>query len=349
MMFGPTGAGKSTALALLAMQMRRYENASIFVFDKGMSMYATTKACRGQHFNIAGEKNGLQFAPLYALGTTQDRTWALDWIDTILKLNGVNSSPGDRYKIANTLKLMDKEGKRQLSDFVGLINVPHIKEALLPYTDSMLLNAKEDTFALSSFTTFEMEELMGLGERWALPILLYLFRRIEKSLHGQPAFIILDEAWLMLAHPAFREKITEWLRVLRKANCALLMATQNISDAVDSPIWNVLLSQTATKIFLPNFQANDMAETYANMGLNPHQINIIARAVAKRQYYLVSENGCRLFNFALGPLALAFAGASDKETVQKIQNLEETHGDEWVSVWLESRGLSLADYQGEAA
>mgnify|MGYP001217252298 CR=1 FL=1 len=36
-------------------------------------------------------------------------------------------------------------------------------------------------------------------------------------------------------------------------------------------------------------------------------------------------------------------------TVQKIQNLEETHGDEWVSVWLESRGLSLADYQGEAA
>lgn len=153
----------------------------------------------------------------------------------------------------------------------------------------------------------------------------------------------------MLAHPAFREKITEWLRVLRKANCALLMATQNISDAVDSPIWNVLLSQTATKIFLPNFQANDMAETYANMGLNPHQINIIARAVAKRQYYLVSENGCRLFNFALGPLALAFAGASDKESVQKIQNLEETHGDEWVSVWLESRGLSLADYQGEAA
>ena len=319
---GETGAGKSTALALLAMQMRRYENASIFVFDKGMSMYATTKACRGQHFNIAGEKNGLQFAPLYALGTKQDRTWALDWIDTILKLNGVNSTPGDRYKIANTLKLMDKEGKRQLSDFVGLINVPHIKEALLPYTDSMLLNAKEDTFALSSFTTFEMEELMGLGERWALPILLYLFRRIEKSLHGQPAFIILDEAWLMLAHPAFREKITEWLRVLRKANCALLMATQNISDAVDSPIWNVLLSQTATKIFLPNFQANDMAETYANMGLNPHQINIIARAVAKRQYYLVSENGCRLFNFALGPLALAFAGASDKETVQTIQNLE---------------------------
>lgn len=348
-MFGPTGAGKSTALALLAMQMRRYENASIFVFDKGMSMYATTKACGGQHFNIAGEKNGLQFAPLYALDTPQDRTWALDWIDTILKLNGLNTTPGDRHKIAKTLELMHNEGKRQLSDFVGLINVPNIKETMLAYTDSMLLNAEKDTFALSSFTTFEMEELMGLGERWALPILLYLFRRIEKSLHGQPAFIMVDEAWLMLSHAFSREKIAELFRVARKLNCALLLATQNISDAVDSPIWNVLLSQTATKIFLPNFQANEMAETYANMGLNRHQINIISRAVAKREYYLVSENGCRLFNFALGPLALAFAGASDKESVQKIQNLEETYGDEWVSVWLESRGLSLADYQREAA
>lgn len=243
---------------------------------------------------------------------------------------------------------MGKEDKRQPSDSVGLINVLHIKEALLSYTNSMLLNAKESTSTLSSFATSEMEELMGLSERWALPILLYFFRRIEKSLHGQPALTILDEAWLVLAHPVLREKITEWFRVLRKANRTLLMVTQNISDTVDSPIWNVFLSRTAAKIFLLNFQANDMVETYANMGLSPHQINIIARAAAKRRYYLVSENGCRLFNLALGSLALAFAGAPDKETVQKIQNLEGTHGDEWVSIWLELRGLSLADYQGEA-
>lgn len=44
-MFGPTGSGKSTALTLLAMQMRRYQGANIFVFNKGLSMYATTKAC----------------------------------------------------------------------------------------------------------------------------------------------------------------------------------------------------------------------------------------------------------------------------------------------------------------
>jgi type IV secretory pathway VirB4 component len=111
--------------------------------------------------------------------------------------------------------------------------------------------------SLSDFTVFEIEELMNLGEKFALPVLLYLFRRIERALNGQPAVIILDEAWLMLGHPAFRAKIREWLKVLRKANCLVLMATQSLSDAANSGILDVIVESTATKIFLPNVYARD--------------------------------------------------------------------------------------------
>ena len=120
-----------------------------------------------------------------------------------------------------------------------------------------LLDAEEDGLSLSDFTVFEIEELMNLGEKYALPVLLYLFRRIERSLHGQPAAIILDEAWLMLGHPVFRAKIREWLKVLRKANCLVLMATQSLSDAANSGILDVIVESTATKIFLPNVYARD--------------------------------------------------------------------------------------------
>ena len=67
-----------------------------------------------------------------------------------------------------------------------------------------LLDAKTDGLSLSDFTVFEIEELIKYGDRYALPVLLYLFRRIERSLQGQPAAILLDEAWLMLGHPVFR-------------------------------------------------------------------------------------------------------------------------------------------------
>jgi type IV secretory pathway VirB4 component len=187
---------------------------------------------------------------------------------------------------------------------------------------------------------------MNLGDKYALPTLLYLFRRIERALNGQPAAIILDEAWVMLAHPAFRAKIKEWLKVLRKANCLVLMATQSLSDAANSGILDVIVESTATKIFLPNIFARDedTSALYRRMGLNSRQIDILATAIPKRQYYYMSESGSRLYDLALGPLALSFVGASDKESVAAIQALENKHGSAWIDQWLASRGLHLNNY-----
>lgn len=206
-----------------------------------------------------------------------------------------------------------------------------------------LLDAQDDGLSLSDFTTFEIEELMNLGEKYALPTLLYLFRRIERSLHGQPAAIILDEAWIMLGHKAFREKIREWLKVMRKANCLVLMATQNLSDAANSGILDVIVESTATKIFLPNVHARDedASALYRRMGLNTRQIEVLASAVTKRQYYSVSESGRRLYDLALGPIAMAFVGASDKESIATIKHLISKHGDDWVHQWLDIKGLKL--------
>ncbi|EHO0169621.1 VirB4 family type IV secretion/conjugal transfer ATPase [Salmonella enterica] len=356
-MFGPTGAGKSTHLAILAAQLRRYAGMSIFAFDKGMSMYplaagirAATKGTSGLHFTVAADDERLAFCPLQFLSTKGDRAWAMEWIDTILALNGVETTPAQRNEIGNAIMSMHASGARTLSEFSVTIQDEAIREAIRQYTVDgamgHLLDAEEDGLALSDFTVFEIEELMNLGEKFALPVLLYLFRRIERALTGQPAVIILDEAWLMLGHPAFRAKIREWLKVLRKANCLVLMATQSLSDAANSGILDVIVESTATKIFLPNIYARDedTAALYRRMGLNARQIEILAQAVPKRQYYYVSENGRRLYDLALGPLALAFVGASDKESVAIIKNLEAKFGDQWVDEWLRSRGLALDEY-----
>lgn len=350
MMFGPTGAGKSTHLGIIAAQLRRYFGMSIYSFDKGMSMYPLTKAVGGQHFTVAADDDRLAFCPLQFLDTKGDRGWAMEWIDTILALNGVNTTPAQRNDIGSAIMSMHASGARTMSEFTVTIQDETIREALRQYTvdGSMghLLDAEEDGLALSDFTTFEIEELMNLGEKFALPVLLYLFRRIERSLKGQPAAIILDEAWLMLGHPAFRAKIREWLKVLRKANCFVLMATQSLSDAANSGILDVIVESTATKIFLPNIYARDedASALYRRMGLNARQIEILATAEPKRQYYYVSENGRRLYDLALGPLALAFVGASDKESVATIKQLEARYGDAWVHEWLASRNLNLNDY-----
>lgn len=350
-MFGPTRSGKSTHLGLIVAQLRRYPDMMIYFFDKGMSIYPLAKAVGGKHFTVAGDEDLLAFCPLQFLSTKSDRAWAMEWIDTILALNNVETTPAQRNEIGNAIMSIYASGAKTLSEFSVTIQDETIREALRQYTidGSMgfLLDAEEDGLALSDFTVFEIEELMGLGEKYALPVLLYLFRRIERSLQGQPAAIILDEAWLMLGHPVFRAKIRTWLKTLAKANCLVLLATQNISDAANSGILDVIVESTATKIFLPNIYARDEATSalYRHMGLNKRQIDIIASAVPKQQYYYVSEQGRRIYELALGPLALSFVGATDKESIAAIKALETKHGDAWVSEWLTSRGVSLAEFR----
>lgn len=116
--------------------------------------------------------------------------------------------------------------------------------------------------------------------------------------------------------------------MLRKANCAVVLATQSISDAERSGIIDVLKESCPTKICLPNGAARERGtrEFYERIGINERQIEIMATALPK---YVVSPDGRRLFDMALGPVALAFAGASGKEDLKRIQTLSAEHGGDW--------------------
>ena len=154
----------------------------------------------------------------------------------------------------------------------------------------------------------------------------------------------------MLGRLVFREKIREWLKILRKANCLVVMATQSLSDSVNSGILDAIIESTASKIFLPNAYAREeeTAPVYRQFGLNERQIEIIAGGVPKRDYYYVSERGRRLYELALGPLALAFVGVSDKDSVLEVRKCEARFGKGWVDEWLRRRGLRLSQYVGGA-
>jgi type IV secretion system protein VirB4 len=352
LVFGPTGSGKSTLLALIAAQFRRYAGAQIFAFDKGRSMMPLTLAAGGDHYEIGGDDpdgaSALAFCPLSDLSTDTDRAWAAEWVETLVAVQGVLITPDHRNAISRQIGLMAEARGRSLSDFVSGVQMREIKDALHHYTVDgpmgQLLDAERDGLQLGSFQTFEIEQLMNMGERNLVPVLTYLFRRIEKRLTGAPSLIILDEAWLMLGHPVFRDKIREWLKVLRKANCAVLLATQSISDAERSGIIDVLKESCPTKICLPNGAAREPGtrEFYERIGFNERQIEIVAAASPKREYYVASPEGRRLFNMALGPVALSFVGASGKDDLKRILALKKAEAN-WPVHWLKERGIDHAE------
>src|SRR5229473_1097152 len=118
-------------------------------------------------------------------------------------------------------------------------------------------------------------------------------------------------------------------------------------DRANSPYRDVILESCPTKLYLPNAEARNpqTRELYRKFGLSDRQIDMIAEAAPKRDYYYVSPLGRRLFQFALGPAALAFIGAGSKEDVLEARRMIAEFGERWRVEWLRSRGLTeWADY-----
>lgn len=364
LIFGPTGAGKSTLLAVILAQFRRYRSrsrrdgsavqATVTAFDKGGSLYALCSAIGGKHYDIGiDDSPDLALCPLADIDTAGDALWAEEWIETCYALRSEEPlTPQQRHEIHRAIALLREAPRtdRSMTHFVTMVQDERLSSTLRHYTVEggmgHLLDGREDSVRFSNFTVFEIDELMELGSKNAIPVLLYLFRRFEKSLDGQPAILSLDEAWVMLGHPAFREKIRKWLKELRKKNCAVVLATQSLSDATGSGLMDVLIEQCPTKIFLPNKEAESpaSAELYRAFNLNPREIELLKNGRYKRDYYYKSPLGRRMFELGLGPLALSFVAISDKDELREVRAFEEEYGSDWPLRWLEKRGIDYEKY-----
>lgn len=344
---GPTGAGKSVLLALLALSFRRYRNAQIFAFDFGGSIRAATLAMGGHYHDLGGAAPP-SLQPLARIDEVTERTWAVDWLAVVLAREGASLTPDNRDRLWSALGALAATpvDQRTISGLIALLQDGALKLALRPYAiggaAGRLLDGEHETLSSASVETFETEGLVG--SPGAAAVLAYLFHRIESRLDGRPTLVIIDEGWLALDDPQFAGQLREWLKTLRKKNAAVVFATQSLADIKDSPIAPAIIESCPTRLFLPNARAleSQIAEIYAGFGLNARQTEIIARATPKRDYYVQSPVGDRLFDLSLGDVALAFTATSSKVDQALIDATLADAPEDFASAWLRARGLSWA-------
>ncbi|WP_010511123.1 conjugal transfer protein TrbE [Komagataeibacter europaeus] len=360
---GPTGAGKSVLLALMALQFRRYAGAQVFAFDFGGSLRAATLAMGGDWHDFGGglteqegadhgageQGSGVSLQPLARIDDPTERAWASEWLGQILVREGVTLTPEVKSYLWSALNSLASSPahERTLSGVVALLQSNALKQALAPYClggpYGRLLDADAEQLGHADVVVFETEGLIGSGA--ASPVLSYLFHRIEGRLDGRPTLLVIDEGWLVLDDGDFAGQLREWLKTLRKKNASVVFATQSLSDIANSSIAPAVMESCPTRIFLPNERAIEpqIAAIYRDFGLNERQITIIARAASKREYYCQTRRGNRLFELGLGPVALALCAASGKDDHRQIDAVLAEHGrDGFLPVWFEARGVMWA-------
>ena len=344
---GPTGYGKSVLLGLIASSFMKYKDSRVYFFDKDASSRVLTYAIGGEFHDLGNDE--LSFQPLANIEIVEEKEWAYGWILEILEQENVKVSPTQKEKI---WKVLDNLAKtpielRTISNFYTSVNDREIKEALIPYKIGGALgkyfDSDKDTLNFSRWQVFEMNQVIN-NKKGITPLLSYIFRRIENSLDGNPCIIILDECWMFFDNPIFAAKIREWLKVLRKKNCSVIFATQELGDILNSKLFTTVLDACQTKVFLPNPNAfaDNYIPIYEKFGLNKTEIEIISKATKKKEYYYKSTKGSRLFELDLKEKTLSLIASSDLAKQNKAKELKEIYrnANDFTREWL-SYGESI--------
>lgn len=354
--FGPPGAGKSTVLNALVAQHFRYPHAQAFAFDLGYSMATLCEAANGAHYDIGAPDSKVGFCPLAAIDTPADRAWATDYMVTLTTLRlkeGESLSTAQVNEIGRAINQMaadtTESRHRTLTDFLATVQDNAIKEALVYYTlDEQhgrlggLLDAEQDSLASNRFIVFETSQLIALGDTAVIAVFLYLFRQIEKRVaRSIPSMVTIDEGFRTFGNPLALQKLDFFLETMRKENVAVGFATQNLEKVLNSIVGSTIIQATATKIMLPNSAATTqtVAPLYRAFDLNEKQIQNLAYARPKQDYFIMNTDGRRMIQFGFGKVALAFLGVSGKDQMALVREMKAQHGPMWVYHYMQDRGV----------
>jgi type IV secretory pathway VirB4 component len=238
-------------------------------------------------------------------------------------------------------------GERTITGLAVLLQSNDLKQALRPYciggAYGRLLDAEAEHLGSADVQAFEIEGLVGTGA--APAVLSYLFHRIGDRLDGRPTLLIIDEGWLALDDEGFANQLREWLKNSGRRTLPS-SSPRNRSRTLTAAISRPPSSKAARRgCLLPNERAIEPQITaiYRRFGLNDRQIEILARATPKRDYYCQSRRGNRLFELGLSEVGLALCAASSKSDQTRIAESSPSMGrTAFLAAWLRDRGVEWA-------
>ena len=301
-------------------------------------------------YDLGQAANNINLCPLAQINDPEVMSWAAEWLEMLIEMVAPGLvTPARRILLNDALKNLAASttcaAERTLTEYITSVQDEDMKAALgfysLNQSGGYLLDGDHDDINYASFNVFEIASLLE-REKIAPAVLTYLFFQIQRRLKGAPSLLVVDEAWTAMRDKLFSEKIRGWLKTFRKLNCAVVLATQSIADVVNSTIRDAVFESCPTKILLanPDAKGSKIGEFYRDfLQLNERQVNLISHMTRKREYYIISPKGRRLFSLGLGPVALAFVGASGADDLARVRELKEHYGRLWPVQWLKEREL----------
>ena len=300
---GKPGTGKTVLEMVWLAQMQKFHQPeagkplSCVLFDKDLGASIGVRAMGGRYYPL---KNGRPsgFNPFQLEPTPNNMTFLEQLVKQLVKYESFPITPRQEKQISDAIRaVMDTPKQyRKLSSLNEFFppteeNGLHMRLSRWCGNGALawLFDNEEDTLDVDNFPIvgFDVTEFLENDET-RTPTILYLFHRIENLFDGRRVAIFLDEFWKLLDDPAFEDLVKNKLATIRKQDGFLIMFTQSPQQVLKSDIAFAIIGQTATKIMLPNPEA-DMDDYINGFKLTHREYEIVKGLGEKSRQFLIKS------------------------------------------------------------
>jgi type IV secretion system protein VirB4 len=284
---GPTGSGKTVLIGFLLAMLERQRVTQV-VIDKDRGLEILVRALGGEYLPLeSGVPTG--FNPLQLPAEPLHVEFQKLWLRSLARRPGgvpltVREQADLDHALRGTLAL--EPGQRRLSRLVEFLDPTDPEGVHARLTCWCASTRGEYAWVFDNATDSVVARMTGpavvgldvtdfLGhETIRGPVSLYVFHLIRRLLDGRRLVCWMDEFWRLLGDPGFASFAKDGPKTWRKQNGVMCLATQSVSDVLESPISRTIVEQTPTKVFFPNSDA-DAEEYRVGFGLTEREFRLI--------------------------------------------------------------------------
>lgn len=307
LLLGATGVGKTTFEGTAAGFVQRFD-PNMFVVDFNRSTELFVRAYGGSYFTLEeGVYTGLN--PWQLAEDERSPIWnrllafLKRWVKTLVRdTQGFDCDDRQAIEIEEAVEgVMGMPVElRRTSTLLEIVNDSVLKSRLAKWclngAYAWCVDSEVNTFNPLDFkkvgfdTTVILEKSGDKVHPGCEPVLAILF--FYKSLmqrSGQLMLTIIEEFWMPANFPLTQSMIKGALKAGRLKNEMIWLASQSPEDAINCDIFAAIVQQTATKVLLPNPDAN--WEGYEKIGLNSKEFKALKRLTKESRTMLIKQSG----------------------------------------------------------
>lgn len=301
LILGKSETGKTTLDNTLLTFLTRF-NPFMFVLDLDQGMEIFIRIIGGQYFQLRiGESTGMN---PFKLPPNEKN---IDFLISLVEMCAGGELTAEEelaVKEAVEVVLSLHDENRDFTHLIQNIHLPNLRSKLQKWTREgrfgWVFDNKENIYNPADFTIigFDLTEILRSEEENyppTQPLLAYILHLREMMMKNvatsdNKAYMatVIEEFWFATKYPRIAEEVKKILKSERKRYNFAILVSQSPADAIRSPIFEAIVEQTATKIFLPNPSA-EYKGSYERCGITKTEFNRIIDLPEKSRQFLVKQ------------------------------------------------------------